>query len=185
MKTIGILLAGGQSRRYGSPKAFAVLEGKYFYERAYEALTAVSDHVVVVSRPELISDFRAGMDVITDLPSVAGKGPLAGIYTAMSERPAECYVVLPCDMPYIGQKELTVFMQLSNNAADITAVRTDSERIPLFSRWNGNMKELLERELDDGQLGVMSFLKKVTTDWMDASRIHPDKHIFRNINTSD
>ena len=54
---VGILLAGGLSRRYGSPKAFAEIEGELFYERAYNALAAVCGDVIIISRPELIDHF--------------------------------------------------------------------------------------------------------------------------------
>ncbi len=41
MKAVGIVLAGGLSRRFGSPKAFARIGTGYFYERAWIALEPI------------------------------------------------------------------------------------------------------------------------------------------------
>ncbi|MBT2582868.1 molybdenum cofactor guanylyltransferase [Planococcus sp. ISL-109] len=183
-RTVGILLAGGLSRRFGSPKAFAELEGKAFYEYAYEALAAVCDHVVVITRPELISRFPGTLDVISDSRKFAGLGPLAGIFTAMSERPARQYLVLPCDMPFIGASETAAFMQLASEDNDITAVRAGDHDIPLFSLWNVRILDPLEKELEDGQLRVMVFMAKVQTDWLDSSAVG-GLDAFRNINKPD
>ena len=183
-RTVGILLAGGLSRRFGSPKAFAELEGKAFYEYSYEALAAVCDHVVVITRPELISGFPGTLDVISDSQKFAGLGPLAGIFTAMSERPARQYLILPCDMPFIGASETAAFMQLASEDNDITAVRAGDHDIPLFSLWNVRILAPLEKELEDGQLRVMVFMAKVQTDWLDSSAVG-GLDAFRNINKPD
>lgn len=181
-RTVGVLLAGGLSRRFGSPKAFAELDGKPFYEYALKALEAASDHVVVVSRPELISRFPKELDVITDLENFEGQGPLAGIMTAMSERPADQYLVLPCDMPFIGATETEALMKLAKNSNDVTALRNQEEAIPLFSIWNVRIKDKLEAELESGQLRVMEFMEKVQTEWLHSTAIHENPDIFRNLN---
>ncbi|QBP41071.1 molybdenum cofactor guanylyltransferase [Paenisporosarcina antarctica] len=186
METVGILLAGGMSRRFGSPKAFACINDKFFYEHVRRALDAVCNHVVIVTREELVPRFPKELDVIIDLPSISGLGPLAGIYTAMTERPAVQYLVLPCDMPFIGQKETSELIQLAEGTNDVTAVRTTSvEYIPLFSIWNHHVKKDLKREVLNKQLSVMKFLDKVETKWVDSELINFDKTIFRNINTTD
>lgn len=181
-RTVGILLAGGLSSRFGSPKAFAEIDGRLFYERVYEALAAACDQVVIVTRPELIGRFPAGLDVIADLPEVAGKGPLAGICSAMEERPAERYLVLPCDMPFIGPNETQALMQLSSRA-DVTAVQTAAEKIPLFSVWNGNSSQELRKFIELGNLSVFAFLETIHTEWAASSLIHKDPAVFQNINT--
>ena len=184
METVGVLLAGGLSRRFGSPKAFAELDGKAFYEYAYGALAAVCSHVVVITRPELEGRFPGTLDVISDNPKFAGNGPLAGIYTAMSERPARQYLVLPCDMPFISASETAAFMDLASEKMDITAIRADSHNIPLFSLWNACVQDLLETDLENGQLRVMEFMAKVKTEWLDSSAVG-NFDAFRNINKTD
>ncbi len=183
-KTVGILLAGGLSRRFGSPKAFAELDGKAFYEYSYDALAAVCEHVVVITRPELKGRFPGTLDVTSDTDKFAGLGPLAGIYTAIAERPAQQYLVLPCDMPFIGASETAAFMKAASKTADITAIRDGKHDIPLFSLWNGRILELLEKELEEEQLRVMVFMAKVETEWLDSSSVGGST-AFRNINKPD
>lgn len=180
--TIGILLAGGLSRRFGSPKAFAKIDGDYFYETAHRALESACDGVVIVTREELLPLFPESLDVITDLAAIAGKGPLAGICTAMKLRPAEDYLLLPCDMPFIGPPETLALKRLANPKANVTAVQMPNERIPLFSSWNGNFAEELEQAIINGELGVFDFLAALETVWIDAALIHPDNGKFMNIN---
>ena len=183
-ETVGILLAGGLSRRFGSPKAFAELDGKAFYEYAYDALAAVCEHVVVITRPELKGRFPETLDVISDSQKFEGLGPLAGIYTAMAERPAQQYLVLPCDMPFIGASETEALMQAASTSTDITAIRAGDHDIPLFSLWNGRILEGLKKDLEEQQLRVMVFMAKVETEWLDSSAVG-NLDAFRNINKPD
>lgn len=185
MTTIGILLAGGESRRFGSPKAFAEESGELFYERAYKALEAVSDQVVIVSHPSLVSRFPENLDTITDLPAVAGQGPLAGILTAMKERPGDRFIILPCDMPFIRPKDTAKLVELMDETQSITAVKTLDELVPLFSIWKAGLEQALEQELADGGRRVMPFMEKAGTAWLDASLINEDLNVFRNINRPD
>lgn len=180
--TVGILLAGGLSRRYGSPKAFAIAENEFFYERAYNALERICDQVVIVSRPELLARFPSEYDVITDLDWIAGQGPLAGILSGMTARPADKYFVLPCDMPFVKAAETDRLMSLVEDSSDITAVHNDNEKIPLFSVWNSRVKDRLEQELSGRQHRVMKFMEKVDTVWIESSKIHQDPLVFRNLN---
>ncbi len=180
--TVGILLAGGLSRRYGSPKAFAKMEDEFFYERAYNALDRICDQVVIVSRPELLSRYPSAYDVITDLDWIKGQGPLAGILSGMTERPADKYFVLPCDMPFVKAAEADKLMSLVEDSSDITAIHNDNEKMPLFSVWNSRIKDQLEQELADRQHRVMKFMEKVNTVWIESSEIHQDPLVFQNLN---
>jgi molybdopterin-guanine dinucleotide biosynthesis protein A len=81
MRLLGAILAGGQSRRFGSDKAEALVEGK-----------ALLDHVTDALRPqcaELIVAGRAwpGLVMVADLPAT-GLGPLGGLAGALDH--AQC-----------------------------------------------------------------------------------------------
>lgn len=187
MAIVGILLAGGLSRRYGSPKAFAELHGKPFYQWVYEALAETTDRVVIVTRPELVGHFPANYEVMCDLPEVAGQGPLAGIYSVMAASAADRYIVLPCDMPYIRRSEVTRLVEAAGAGGieGVTAVQTETHHLPLFSVWDSSMQEELKKEVKQGQWSVMKFLERVPTVWIESNRIHTDEGVFCNINKPD
>ena len=71
MKTLGAVLAGGQSRRFGSDKAVAMLDGQTLLDHALAALRPHCDAVVVVGRGKIADWPRADM------------GPLGGIAAAL------------------------------------------------------------------------------------------------------
>lgn len=76
MRTLGAVLAGGASRRFGSDKAAALYQGRPLLEHALAALTPLCDVCVIVGRdsPRATS--------IPDWPA-PGMGPLGGIAGAL------------------------------------------------------------------------------------------------------
>ena len=69
---LGVVLAGGQSTRFGSDKALAEYGGQTLLARAFDTLTGYCEFVVIAGRD------RGPGHVIPDWPR-AGMGPLAGI----------------------------------------------------------------------------------------------------------
>ncbi|CAM3986022.1 molybdenum cofactor guanylyltransferase [Saccharibacillus endophyticus] len=191
-RTVGVLLAGGLSRRFGSPKAFARLsgegaDGRMFYERALDALREACDTVLVVASRELENRFPPHLDVCTDLPQMEGRGPLAGICTAMRKHPNARYVVMACDMPFIGAADVRKLLETAGNvpAADVVAVRTAEAPVPLFSVWRHGAADRLEESVSAGDLSVMKRLAGLNTCWIDAVTINENENVFRNCNTPD
>ncbi|MBO1910734.1 molybdenum cofactor guanylyltransferase [Microvirga sp. 3-52] len=181
MKTAGIVLAGGLSRRFGSPKAFARYDSSYFYERAIEALESICDEVVVVTREELLERFPDDVNTITDLPKVAGLGPLAGIYSAMEAVDADAYAVLPCDMPYVNATIMNKVRQ--HHKGSVTAVTVAGKYHPLVSVWHTDTKKPIMDALLSEQLSVMKLLHELDVTWLNGSSLtNNEERIFTNIN---
>lgn len=76
MRVLGAILAGGQSRRFGSDKAEALFEGRALLEHVADALRPQTADLVVAGRE------WPGLPKIADLPE-AGIGPLGGLAGAL------------------------------------------------------------------------------------------------------
>ena len=137
MKTAGIVLAGGLSSRFGSPKAFAEWEGRPFYELSLAALSPFCEECIVVTRPELVERFPEGLHVTTDIEQFVGQGPIAGILSGMEKLHADRYIVLPCDMPFMTAD--VIGRLLDCHSSGVTAVVLDGKYHPLVSVWDGNV----------------------------------------------
>jgi molybdopterin-guanine dinucleotide biosynthesis protein A len=87
---LGAVLAGGLSRRFGSDKALAELNGRTLISLAVDALSGWCQHVVVVGRE------TAPASTLPDWPR-AEMGPLGGLAAALHHACDEGYdAVLTC-----------------------------------------------------------------------------------------
>jgi molybdenum cofactor guanylyltransferase len=76
LKLLGAILAGGQSRRFGSDKAEALFEGRALLDHVADGLQPQVEALVVAGRT------WPGLESVADLPA-AGLGPLAGLAGAL------------------------------------------------------------------------------------------------------
>jgi len=184
MGTVGIILAGGLSRRFGSPKAFAKLGEQYFYEWVMDALAPCCSEVFVVTRPEYMQRFSSSVNVITDLARYAGFGPLAGILSVMEFVEADRYAVLPCDMPFVDSGAMSKLLERHNKG--VTAVVSDGRYHPLVSIWDRKLMSSVKEALENDQLRVMKILAQSDVFWVNGSTL-TDVHerMFMNVNTPE
>lgn len=185
MKTAGIVLAGGLSRRFGSPKAFAEWEGRPFYEWSLEALSPFCEDCIVVTRPELVDRFPESMLVTTDREPFVGQGPIAGILSGMERLPAERYLVLPCDMPFMTAD--VIRRLLDCHSSGVTAVVLDGKLHPLVSVWDAVVLPDLREALENGRRRVMDVQEKHGVRWIEGGLLTEDdaSKVFMNANTPD
>ena len=93
---LGAVLAGGQSLRFGSDKALAMLDGLTLLDRAMSSLAQLCDAVVVVGRE------TAQAATLPDRPR-AGMGPLGGLAAALHHAGEGGYTaVLSCSVDSLG-----------------------------------------------------------------------------------
>lgn len=101
IRTLGAILAGGQSRRFGKDKALALLAGRPLIEHAIAMLAGQVDGIVIVG--------REGDSCIADRPSPR-LGPLGGLNAALHharEHAFDVVVTIGCDMPVLPRDLVT------------------------------------------------------------------------------
>ena len=112
---LGAVLAGGGSRRLGRDKAAESLAGIRLIDRAVGAVDPHCAEVVVVSsRPDTPAGAWTRLEDLRE-----GKGPLAGIETALEHAARHGYdavLVLAVDLPLVGPAALAELVRAYDEA---------------------------------------------------------------------
>lgn len=145
MRLLGAVLAGGQSRRFGSDKALALLDGRPLIEHAIASLMPYAERVIVCGREDGVADRPPG-----------GHGPLAGINAAIRyahEFGYNAVLTTGCDVP-----------ELPPNLAGLLAGGGYLAEMPIIGIWPASLFESLDAWLDGaGDLSVRG--------WADAAGV--------------
>lgn len=176
---VGVVLAGGESRRFGSPKSFAKKDNKAFFQWSLDAITPIVDDTILITNQNLERKFPPdlGVEIVTDIEKFAGKGPLAGLYTAMQEKEACWYAVIPTDVPFMTME---VFERLLTERKGVQAViPVVNERLqPLIGLYHHTLKERMKTLLEMDRLHMRALLDEACVKYVSFS----DETPFININ---
>ena len=187
----GAAIAGGQSRRYGSPKSFALVGGRMLIERVLDALRGASDEQVIIANvPHDYERFRLPVRADT----LQGAGAVAGIHAALlhaRERECEGIVALACDMPFPSPlllRALVAHARASN--AQVGAPESDGPRgiEPMCAYYATTCIEPIEQAVARGDLRVIGFhadVRVAVLPTADVARCGDPHRMFMNVNTPD
>lgn len=166
MRLLGALIAGGQSRRFGSDKALALVGGKPLLAHVIAALEPQVETVVICGRQ------WPGLTSLSDRPA-PDQGPLGGICAALHHARADGFdavLTAGCDtLPVPGR------------LADLLGYRAGVVKDqPLFGFWPATM---------DGQLDawLANQPRRDMRGWIEesgAQEIETDT-AFSNLNTQE
>ena len=114
--TTAAILAGGESRRFGSDKAFMKLDGEILLMKIYRILSDIFDRVYVVGGN--CSVFRElGLESYPDMEK--GVGTAAGVYSALFHCRENRAFITACDMPFLDAGIITELMGMAGKGEDI------------------------------------------------------------------
>lgn len=116
---IGVVLAGGASRRFGGePKGLKLLHGTPLALHVAQTLGQVCGRVLLEDNGD--SGYAAlGLERIAAASSHAGKGPLAGMAAGLAVAGSEHVAFAPCDLPLVTP---AIFRALCAHAGGAYAV---------------------------------------------------------------
>jgi molybdenum cofactor guanylyltransferase len=179
---VGIVLAGGVSRRMGSDKALLALGGKSLPAAAAERLAAVCAEVAVAD---------GGRRVLPQLPSLAdgpGRGPAAGILGAAAAYPGRALLVLACDLPAVPAALLAELAR--SRGCDWAAPRWRGGVEPLCAFYGPAALAVLAERVARGLLAPHRLAEdgRLAVRWLEGellARFGPPAEIFLNLNTPE
>ena len=193
----GVVLAGGESRRYGSPKALAEVGGVRIVDRVVAALeSVVPDLLLSANEPGLFRDL--GLPAVPDVRP--GLGALGGIHTALlraQEAGRPGILAVACDMPFPSRPLLRrlrdgAFGDLSPGSAgtapDLVVPESRGRRgvEPLFAAYRTTCLPAIENALDAGDRRMIGFHERVAARRVPLAEVESlcdPERAFLNVNT--
>jgi molybdenum cofactor guanylyltransferase len=164
----GVLLVGGASERFGSPKALARFEGETLAERAWRTLgDACDERLAVGKRGELQFPF----DVVDDGSDV--RAPISGVVAGLRAAAHDVCVFLPVDCPHVTADVLRPFGDACRDAA----VTVEG---PLPGAWARSSLTVLERRLREGHLSLLR-----AYDELDVAHVDIDSGLVADADTPE
>lgn len=171
---VGVVLAGGKSRRFGSPKALASWEGKTFVERLYGLLEDVFGRCYVVLH-ESSPKFSGMRTVVDQWPE---GGAMNGIYSALKETQEEAIFVLGCDMPLVQRADILHLYRKWRPEFPALAGQMGGIWEPLFGIYSRQVLPALQTMRESKKFSLSDFLTQIH-----ARRASVSGRAVTNINT--
>lgn len=165
----GVLLVGGASRRFGSPKALARFQGEVLGERAHRLLEDAFSCVFVVGKAA--DDLDLPFEIVDDGSEV--RAPVVGLIAALRNAETEVCVVLPTDMPLVSAELLR---RLADEVEGFDAAVPQSG--PLPGAYRKTALPVLERRVAAGELALYRALEELNVHVVEI-----DEEALRNVNT--
>jgi len=155
---VGVILAGGQSRRFGGGDKFLkTLNGKLLIDHVIERVRPQTGPLILNSNSEASSFADFGLPVIAD--SIQGyAGPLAGILTGMEwvqKNAPDCkwMVSFPSDAPFIPLDCVEKMQACAENeGAEIVCAASAGRTHPVCALWRVDLANDLRKAMLDEEM---------------------------------
>jgi molybdopterin-guanine dinucleotide biosynthesis protein A len=172
-QVIGIILAGGKSRRMGQDKSAMLFKGQSLLQNMLSTLSQTEISEIVInthsSRCEQKDQALAKYTCIEDI--IPDKGPLSGIHSALVNFPDANLLVVPVDIPLMTSNSLNTLIStaishgMNCRFAPYSVNTQESEarhsNLPLFIHNSSEVLPILEQILLRGQsYSVFNFCKR-------------------------
>ena len=188
-RTVGVILAGGRSRRMGASKPEQVLAGRSLLEHVVQRAEHQVDELILSSNSSSAFYRQFGFPIVPDHDGLQS-GPLLGIASAIDwiadQRAGNPSLPLlacfPVDVPIFPDNIVAQLNHaLSAQNKQVAVARQAGQLQPLFSLWNCTSAAIIKKAIRAGIFGpklVLPQLDSVTVEIPCSSAFD-----FTNLNT--
>ena len=178
----GLVLAGGKSRRMGQDKALLDHNGQSQLAYVAGVLDACVERVFVSTRADQAAEEeRAQYEQIVDRYDEIG--PVAGILSALEEKPDVDWLVVACDLPNISEQTIRYLLEHREGGQAFTAFTSSHDGLPepLCAIYRAGCENIVHRFVDEGMNCPRKILIRSETRLLDQ----PNPEALNNVNTPD
>lgn len=179
-----LVLAGGESRRMGVPKALLPFGEKRVVDAVLDVLRPLFRRVLIVTR-DTEGLTGLGVEVLTD--DRPERGPLVGLTRGLAASDADWCFMVGCDMPFVSP---AVVARMANDLPghDIVASDIDGRLQFLHAFYSQRCGPHAQQLLNDGDTSLRSLLRRVRVQTLAGHEFRDiDQELlsFRDLDTLD
>jgi len=165
MNIVGVVLAGGQSKRMGTDKSSLKIGNLTLMQHAKTILTSAGINKIFVSGAQNIQD------------TYINKGPVAGIYACLEHLNQYGLILfIPVDMPLLNKHVLLALM----NQKTQHAICFKNQQLPIIIKNNLISRQIIKQQLDNELLSIKNMLAKLNATSIISQF---SNNVFTNTNT--
>ena len=149
---LAVVLAGGQSKRFGEDKNQAKLGNITLLEYVLAKVTKKFEKILIISNQNLNLKMLNSITIIPDC--IQGNlGPLVGVLTAMkwikkNNKQYQWIATFPSDTPFFDTSIIEKYKNRINlNESLLYFVRSNKKRHNIFGLWSVKLMDTLENDL--------------------------------------
>jgi molybdenum cofactor guanylyltransferase len=178
---IGLVLAGGSSRRMGSDKSLIPYHGKPQREYLYELLSEFCSSVYICCKSSQQTSLPEGfLSLIDERDDI---GPAAALLTAFDHYPQASFLITACDYPLLDAPHIRQLLAHRTKESYGVCFRNEETGIPeaLIGFYENSCKNLLQAEASGGHYSLRYFIESVPFTFIKPR----DPEVIRSIDTKD
>ncbi|MDA9628981.1 molybdenum cofactor guanylyltransferase [Pelagibacteraceae bacterium] len=184
-KTILVILAGGQSRRFGGGyKTLYKFNKLSILDRIIQNFKKLKIEIVLNVNSNEDEFLKTGLHLIND-EQENFQGPLAGIYSSMkwvleNRKNIEWIFTSPSDTPFLNKNLVNKFLSTEyNNKTNIIIAKSSNKTHPVIGFWHISLIRSLEEFLAKENRKIMHWVEGQNYEILNFE----NKNNFFNINT--
>ncbi|MEW6455481.1 MAG: molybdenum cofactor guanylyltransferase [Acidobacteriota bacterium] len=186
----GIILAGGEGKRFRKDKAEIKLNGELLIERIVSKLRKSFKEVLIITSEKKLKGYErnfSGSDVKIYPDIYSEKGAIGGIYSGLNFSSSYHSFFAGCDMPFLNLSLIEYFKNISEGN-DVVVAKFKSGFEPLHAVYSKRCINYIEDLIKKDNLRIFDFFNEVKLRIVkedEIRRYDPEKLSFFNINTEE
>lgn len=182
-----IILAGGNSKRYGHDKILEKIGNTSLLEQVISRTGPLSQEIIIVTAKERSFAGTANnpkVKIVTDI--LPGQGSLGGIYTGLISSKSDYNLVVAADMPFLNAALLRYMIKVANGY-DYTLPKINNNYEPLHAIYTKKCIPHIKLMLEQGEKIIYKLCDHVIVRLVEdceVDKYDPQHLSFFNINTT-